>query len=161
MSQSFCMKFKFKSTKRQDFGCLRPKTRELPNKEPRLRRRRHARNDGDPRGPAGVRRVVYLKIFLDSEGRKSNVEEKIHHHSVLTVCRKCVARFFVWSWQTRNDSGKNNFLSVKLYISRPPPPESMLVLFWFDNEQVFSKIAEHVGCVLWCAFTKSDHLHTN
>ena len=81
-----------------------------------------------------------------------------------TVCPNCVSRFYDWSWWARNDPGKTHFLRVKLYISRPPSPESMLVLVWFHNKQVFSEtsqMTENVRFVLWCATKKIDHLHTN
>ena len=68
-----------------------------------------------------------------------------------TVCPNCVSRFYDWSWWARNDPGKTHFLRVKLYISRPPPPESMLAFVWFDKKQVFSEMTENVRFVRRCA----------
>ena len=88
-------------------------------------------------------------------------EQRAEQNLMLTVCRNGVARFSDWSWQARNDPSKNHFLSVKLHISRPPPPESTLVFVWFDNKQFLSEMTENVRFVLRWASKKIDHLHTN
>ena len=90
-----------------------------------------------------IQRHRHFRVSCQEKGTSENkvpgfVGAFTHTHTTvrLTVCHKCVTRFYDWSWQARNDPGKNHFLDVKLHISRPPPTESMLVLFWFHNEQV-------------------------